>query len=1299
MASSPFQKLLSKYYKNQKLILTLSAIGLILFIAISATFSFRNTLFKRLFPKPPSHAVARPPSNPTITQTATDLTIANNYYSVTFSKDNGSITQIKDILSNSVVSTGNSTACLWMATFQSSPAFGGCGYSSTSTTNPFTASAAVTNGDNSITQTFTYAYTAGAPSNQKIGATVTISASTDTYVDFKIDLTNNSGHTMLSTDIPYDLIGSSSTIKYGYATDFYPGVRLKPNWFSANWLNGTNCQTRTGTPIYCDLLDNYPSAKNFADFLAYELNDGGQFSEYSVYPSTASSDPPIQSAELGFVHGIAASNTFLTRHSFTTYVPNGSTYSSVTMRIRAVDNAEQAITNYRIDNGMDDPAIFPTLQIRMGANFNKFVSSLMVKGDLSGPTSTYNNLTARLDQLPLNTLYHLVNYEPYGFETGEPDVLPPMTKCATAPPCTAELNNFISAIHNKGMLVMPYTISVWWQIASSPSPCPTPSPMPDSPTVLNLPLASPPLTTSDVAIQPMSISTHHNDCNDIGFYVSPTHPYVKNIIDQKIKEWSSTGLVPVDYIFSDTLGYTSFYNAYGNKDQNPNASDPNGGDKVTSAFYDGWRDFIKRNTAPGITQGIGVEGGWDRLARYAVSFYDSILFSLQPTFPYFYAFGSNMSDGQSSSNWDPYPLGGWLYHDKVLISQHDLANSTQSTSKDLIRFNTAFGISNVYLWSSIVGSTPGADPFLDMVAYLQKNVLGKYLGQPMLSHQYLPDPLHAPDSLITKTTYATAGSGNIDITTNWATPSGQTYDTPAGTLVPGGFLAQTVDGKLTAGIFSKFNGQNLSNGDHYIFVENTAPGTYRIKHTAVPSVNSQLKINLPLISSVTSFSAYDRTGTKITGGDLISGTGTTSGTYNFTNNQLLFIANTTTNSTTIDYFEVTGPAVTSAAFFTLTPSSATVNVGQNGSVNVMARTDTDAANLFVAKLKFDPSQVAVTGISTSSGTFITQFTEGYYSNTGADAGTISIIGGVPNPGFQTSGTSAQMATIKFSAIAPGTSSINFDSTSAIYRNSDNVNILSLASSTGTNLTINAVATPTPTPTPTGTPSFTPTPTPSPIPTFTPTFSPTPTPTASPLACNISSAAWTNVPTNPVNQNTVINLVANATGDCTGKVASFAVWEDDSPLDADDPVMTNPVNASLVDAGGGNFTATTSWSAEYQQDGLFGIDDPPEYYFNVNLLGDLTTIRSASPEVQVLRAGGGTFPQAGDANSDGTVDLVDLSVMLTYYNSTSGFPTNIDINFDSATNNYIPDGTINALDYGQMLDILVNSGVIHRTISP
>jgi hypothetical protein len=110
--------------------------------------------------------------------------------------------------------------------------------------------------------------------------------------------------------------------------------------------------------------------------------------------------------------------------------------------------------------------------------------------------------------------------------------------------------------------------------------------------------------------------------------------------------------------------------------------------------------------------------------------------------------------------------------------------------------------------------------------------------------------------------------------------------------------------------------------------------------------------------------------------------------------------------------------------------------------------------------------------------------------------------------------------------------------------------------------------------------------------------------------------------------------------------------------------------------------------EFQTDGINGIGNPPEYYFNVTIDGT-TQVRSADP-LLVVNQTGTTQIKKGDANHDGVVDFADLSILLSNWGKSSNFPDEID--FDTPT---VPaDGLINTVDFSAMVQLLILGGLVH-----
>lgn len=329
-------------------------------------------------------------------------------------------------------------------------------------------------------------------------------------------------------------------------------------------------------------------------------------------------------------------------------------------------------------------------------------------------------------------------------------------------------------------------------------------------------------------------------------------------------------------------------------------------------------------------------------------------------------------------------------------------------------------------------------------------------------------------------------------------------------------------------------------------------------------------------------------------------------------------------------------------------------------VSVMATSNVDAANLFVADIEFDPMFFEIIKVEKDT-SFVTQWVSDSFDNT---IGRVSLAGGVSAPGYISSAGGSEMARVYVKAKKAGLSNMDFLNSSVIYRNSDNQDILSSTSPLNIEVQSEPISTPTPSPTV----SSTPTPTP------TVTSTPTPSPSATPVACVISNATW--VTTGPVYHGTLVNLTVMGTAGCDDKQVQIVVKEDDGLLGTQN-VATNPVNATFNGS-----TASTSWVGEYQEDGIFGVWDPPEYYFLAQATGDSADFKSTN-KVTVNKLLTGQSPK-GDGDFDGSVGWRDLSIMFTNWNQEQGFPVNLDMN---------DDGVINSFDFSAILQLLEKAGVI------
>lgn len=118
-------------------------------------------------------------------------------------------------------------------------------------------------------------------------------------------------------------------------------------------------------------------------------------------------------------------------------------------------------------------------------------------------------------------------------------------------------------------------------------------------------------------------------------------------------------------------------------------------------------------------------------------------------------------------------------------------------------------------------------------------------------------------------------------------------------------------------------------------------------------------------------------------------------------------------------------------------SRSPINVGQEFAVTVLARSDIENSNLFVSKINFPTDLLEVVSIDDDL-SFITSWAEQFYDN---QTGQISLVGGVPSPGFKSNNVGSVMATINFKAKAPGTALVDLTTASQIFSNSNNQNII------------------------------------------------------------------------------------------------------------------------------------------------------------------------------------------------------------------------------------------------------------------
>jgi hypothetical protein len=318
----------------------------------------------------------------------------------------------------------------------------------------------------------------------------------------------------------------------------------------------------------------------------------------------------------------------------------------------------------------------------------------------------------------------------------------------------------VAQAHQLGLVVMPYLDISWWNLKSR--------------TMQSLE------RPADVAVQNRlgqpRLEKYPGDHD--GYVVSPYVPVVRDQLARMMDEWRTE--VPADCVFFDQIGARPWV-----RDFNPAAPTP-------ISYADGWLAAL----APYSSRCVMVEDGWDRLAQTSVGFHGSGLMMMREH--------DSLNDYFGPGNWQPYPLADWLFHDKVLVYQHDLSPTTMTDDPEVLLWNAAFGYVLSYSWSGLENTL--YSPWLDLVGSFQRTLGPLYAGRPLTGYRTL-----APNA-------TESDFGDYSVVANWSATT--SYPTDGYGLAPHGFLARTADGSVVAGAFAdSFGGVPLSDGTHYLLVQ------------------------------------------------------------------------------------------------------------------------------------------------------------------------------------------------------------------------------------------------------------------------------------------------------------------------------------------------------------------------------------------------------------------------------------------------------------------------------------------------
>ncbi len=508
------------------------------------------------------------------------LQIATPGYELALSRRNGGIASLVDRTANVKLLDGEG-GCLWGARADGSTDYlGGCSFARTG------ASRFSYRWDQP-TKTLTMTYAPGPGAG--ISATAVLTASATSF-DLQVTVQNHLGRVLSSMLVPADLTGSADGVTAGYAPNFLPGIRLLPSFFKGARGN----------------VLTYPGRWAWGDYIAFDAG-AGHLAMYTANPEPS----PLRPIELGFVRGDAGSfcgdTRFCIAHSYDTWIADGASWESPTVRIRVGETVDKSLLGYRKDNGLDR---YPTVDDKLGAQAEAYEASPLIKADPHRGLPPLADWKSELNRLPSPALIHPVHYQPGLFDQVDPDFLPFDPTVGSS----ADFNSMVSAAHADGLLVMPYLNVSWWNS--------------DSPTVKKLLAAGGPEQFAALDAQGQPRVEPYKPFT--GYVVSPYTTAVKDRVRALLDQWQDES--PADCYFFDQIGARPWI-----RDYNPAAPD-------SLSYYDGWLALMSQ-FAP---RCLMVEDGWDRLAQSFAGFHGGLLVVQRESQEADYLYGAG--------NWQPYPL-------------------------------------------------------------------------------------------------------------------------------------------------------------------------------------------------------------------------------------------------------------------------------------------------------------------------------------------------------------------------------------------------------------------------------------------------------------------------------------------------------------------------------------------------------------------------------------------------------------------------------------------------------------------
>lgn len=508
-------------------------------------------------------------------------------------------------------------------------------------------------------------------------------------------------------------------------------------------------------------LTSYPGYPGvFGDFMALTSARGS----FAMYSKSVDGKGQVVPAYFGFYFNNCQDKTDTCfTHNYRARIVNKTTWMSPIVHLRVSEALTDTINQFRVDDGISD---YRSMQTKLGSQYNLLAQLPLYKADASQLGLKFSDYAAMLAKIPYPGLLHPVGYMPGGHDHSYPDFLPPDPQWGT----TQDMASMFKKAQSMGFLIMPYTNPTWWDGNST--------------TLRSLPKGL--VITNIAAIN--ANGGEYEECYGCpaspryGYAVSPYADFVQKRLSQVMTQMTKE--VPSDLIFEDQIGARATIFDY-------NPASPS-----QDAYTQGWLEHTRTYAGSKLM----TEDGFDRLAETEIGFNGSTLLSERI---------GETNYWWGNHNWRYYPFATEVARDKVFFYQHDLAPESFTQNKATLAWNVAMGYMLSYDLNNDGAMGGGvSDDWIKVVSAFQKFVLAQYASEKISDYSVVQ-----PN--VTKTIFE-----HFTALANW---DAKNTLTQAGyQLAPSGVLIQKDDGSLIAGVFTGYNDNPLSSGDHFLIEDRQA---------------------------------------------------------------------------------------------------------------------------------------------------------------------------------------------------------------------------------------------------------------------------------------------------------------------------------------------------------------------------------------------------------------------------------------------------------------------------------------------